>query len=166
MAAEKWEVDKVHSSIGFTVRHMVVAKVHGQFSSWAAELDVDAADLTKSSVNVHIETASLDTRDAQRDTHLQSADFLDVEKNPSIDFKSTKVEKAGAESYRVRGNLTISGVTHEVVLDTEFGGRAKDPWGGERIGFTAKTKSIARTSGSSGTWRSKPAASWWAKPST
>lgn len=140
MASEKFEIDLVHSSIGFWVRHLVVSKVHGTFTKWTGTLAFDTADLPKSKVEISIDVASLDTREAQRDGHLKSADFLDVEKFPSIEFKSGKVEKVSAEHYKVHGTLTLHGVTKEVVLDTEYGGRAKDPWGGERVGFTGKTK--------------------------
>lgn len=139
MAEEKWEIDASHSSVGFTVRHMVVAKVHGQFAKWSGELGLDPNDLTASKVAVRIDTGSLDTRDPQRDTHLKSPDFLDVEHFPEITFRSTRIEKSG-DDYAVTGDLTIHGVTRPVTLYAEYGGRAKDPWGGERTGFTAKTK--------------------------
>ena len=140
MATEKWDIDPVHSSVGFTVRHMVVAKVHGQFTKWGGSLQLDPEDLTASKIDITIDAASIDTRDEKRDGHLKSADFLDVEKQPNITFKSKLIEKKTAEAYRVMGDLSIRGVTRDVVLDVEFGGRAKDPWGGERMGFTAKTK--------------------------
>jgi polyisoprenoid-binding protein YceI len=140
MATEKWDIDAVHSSIGFTVRHMVVAKVHGQFTKWAGTLELDPGQLTTSKVDITIDAASIDTRDEKRDGHLKSADFLDVEKQPNITFKSKLIEKKGNDAYRMMGDLTIRGVTRDVVLDVEFGGRAKDPWGGDRMGFTAKGK--------------------------
>jgi polyisoprenoid-binding protein YceI len=140
MATEKWEIDPVHSSIGFTVRHMVVSKVHGQFTKWGGTLELDPGELTASKIDITIDAASIDTRDAKRDGHLKSADFLDVEKQPNITFKSKLIEKKNAEAYRLMGDLSIRGVTRDVVLDVEFGGRAKDPWGSERMGFSAKTK--------------------------
>ena len=140
MANEFWEFDTSHSSVEFSVRHMVVAKVRGSFHKWSGKLNLDTENFAASSVEVAIETASIDTRDAQRDGHLKSADFLDVEKYPTIDFKSTKVEKKGDTELRITGSLTVHGVSKEVVLDAEYGGRAKDPWGGERAGFHAKTK--------------------------
>jgi polyisoprenoid-binding protein YceI len=140
MAVEKWEIDTVHSSVGFTVRHMVIAKVHGQFTKWSGTLELDSANLTASKVEVKIEAASVDTRDAQRDGHLKSADFFDVEKNPYLEFRSTRVEDVGGKKYKVHGDLTIHGVKRQVVLDTVFGGQGKDPWGGQRIGFEATTK--------------------------
>jgi polyisoprenoid-binding protein YceI len=140
MALEKWEIDTVHSGVRFTVRHMVIAKVHGQFAKWSGTLELDPTNLTASKIDVKIEASSIDTRDAQRDGHLRSADFLDAEKYPTIEFRSTRIEEAGAKSYKVRGDLTIHGVKREVVLDTAFGGQGKDPWGGQRIGFEATTK--------------------------
>jgi polyisoprenoid-binding protein YceI len=140
MATEKWDIDLVHSSVGFSVRHMVVAKVHGQFTKWGGNLELDPEDLTASKVDITIDAASIDTRDEKRDGHLRSGDFLEVEKQPNITFKSKLIEKKGSDAYRMMGSLSIRGVTRDVVLDVEFGGRAKDPWGGERMGFTAKTK--------------------------
>ena len=138
MATEKWDIDAVHSSVGFTVRHMVVAKVHGQFTKWGGTLDLDPEQLTGSKVDIDIDAASIDTRDEKRNGHLKSADFLDVEKHPNITFKSKLIEKKGSDTYRMMGDLSIRGVTRDVVLDVEYGGRAADPWGGERMGFTAK----------------------------
>ena len=140
MATEKWDIDAVHSSVGFTVRHMVVAKVHGQFTKWGGSLELDPDQLTSSKVEITIDASSIDTRDEKRDAHLRSADFLDLEKNPNITFKSKLIEKKGSDAYRMMGDLSIRGVTRDVVLDVEFGGRANDPWGGERMGFSAKTK--------------------------
>jgi polyisoprenoid-binding protein YceI len=140
MASEKWEIDPAHSSIGFSVRHMVITKVHGKFNKWTGALELDLSDLTKSSVSATIDAASIDTAEAPRDGHLRSADFLDVEKYPSIEFKSSKVEKVGAEGLRIVGRLKIHGVEREVTLDGEFMGRGKDPWGNEKAGFTASSK--------------------------
>jgi polyisoprenoid-binding protein YceI len=140
MATEKWEIDTVHSGVAFTVRHMVIAKVHGQFTKWTGTLDLDTTNLTLSKVEVKIEAASIDTRDAQRDGHLRSADFLDAEKYPHIEFRSARIEEVGGKKYKVHGDLTVRGVKREVVLDTVFGGQAKDPWGNQRVGFEATTK--------------------------
>ena len=140
MAAQKWEIDTVHSGVSFTVRHMVIAKVHGQFTKWTGTLDLDTTNLTASKVEVKIEAASIDTRDAQRDGHLRSPDFLDAEKHPYIEFRSKRVEDAGAKKYKVYGDLTIRGVKREVVLDAAFGGEGKDPWGSQRVGFEATAK--------------------------
>jgi polyisoprenoid-binding protein YceI len=142
-----WDVDAVHSSVEFAVAHLVVSKVKGAFTKFQGVFSQDAKDETDVkvwSLEGTVETASVDTRNQDRDKHLKSPDFFDAEKFPSIEFKSGKVEKVGAELYEVHGALTIHGVTKDVVLAAEYGGRAKDPWGGERVGFTAKTK-INRT---------------------
>src|SRR5690349_24266749 len=134
-----WNIDTSHSGVHFTVRHMVVSKVRGAFSRWQGTLQFDAEHPEASKVSVQIEAASIDTREEKRDAHLRSADFFDVEKHPTLSFESTKVEKAGASRYSVTGNLTIHGITREVVLDTESLGIGKDPWGNDRIGFEAST---------------------------
>lgn len=140
MTLERWEIDTVHSSVAFTVRHMVIAKVHGQFTRWNGTLELDTLDLSMSRVEVKIETASVDTRDPQRDGHLRSHDFFDAERFPYIEFRSTRIAEAGAKKYKVHGELSIHGVKREVVLETTFGGQGRDPWGGQRVGFEATTK--------------------------
>ena len=139
MTATAWDIDTSHSSITFHVRHLMVSKVHGRFSSWSGKLAIDDADLTKSSVDVSIDAATIDTREPKRDEHLRSADFLEVERFPHLTFKSTHVVKTGDDTLDVHGDLTIHGVTRPVVLAVELGGQAKDPWGGTRAGFSAKT---------------------------
>jgi polyisoprenoid-binding protein YceI len=139
MALQKFEFDTTHSSVAFTVRHLVIAKVRGTFKVWGGDLQLDLADLTKSKVDVKIDAASIDTHEEKRDGHLRSADFLDAEKFPSLTFESRKIEKKG-DRYALTGDLTIRGVTKSVTLDTELGGTAKDPWGGERIAFSAHGK--------------------------
>ena len=137
---QKWAFDLVHSSINFTVRHMVVSKVRGRFTRWDGTLVMDEKDPAGGRVDVVIEAASIDTGVAQRDEHLRSGDFFDVGRNPTITFKSTRVEKAGEGALKVTGDLTMHGVTRPVVLDVEYAGSAKDPWGGVRAGFSASTK--------------------------
>ena len=133
-----YSVDKAHSEIGFSVRHMMFAKVHGQFKDWDAKLAYDDTDPTKASLEVAISTASVDTREEKRDGHLRSPDFFDVEKYPQMTFRSKRVETSGKGRYRLVGDLTLHGVTREVALDVEETGRGKDPWGNERVGFNAK----------------------------
>jgi polyisoprenoid-binding protein YceI len=135
-----YTIDYQHSDVGFSVRHMVFAKVRGHFTKWTAELAFDAADPSKSSVNVSIDAGSIETREPQRDAHLKSADFLDAEKFPKITYKSSKVEKAGDKKYAVTGDLTIHGVSKPVKLEVEELGGGKDPWGNQRIAFSAKTR--------------------------
>lgn len=140
MTATTWNFDNTHSSVGFSVRHMMFAKVHGRFTQWTGSLQLDEADFTKSSLSVEIDAASIDTGNEQRDGHLKSADFFDVEKQPKLTFASTRIERTGEGSYAVHGDLTIRGVTKAVVLETTDEGGGKDPWGNQRRGFSAKTK--------------------------
>lgn len=138
MALTKWDFDLAHSSVNFHVRHLMVSKVHGRFTSWSGVLELDDQDLTKSRVEVSIDVASVDTKDDKRDDHLRSADFFDAANHPKITFKSKRVERDG-DDYRVTGDLTIRGTTKEIVLAVEGGGEhVKDPWGGVRTGFSAK----------------------------
>lgn len=138
MALASYTIDAAHSSINFAVRHMVVAKTRGRFTKFSGSFAYDAADPSRSSVSVNIDVASIDTHEPQRDGHLKSPDFFDAENHKELTFKSKRVEGSGSE-LRVTGDLTIRGVTHEVTLDVEHHGGGKDPWGNERIGFSAKT---------------------------
>jgi len=132
-----WKIDGAHSEVHFAVRHMVVAKVRGRFNTWSGELDLDEENLSRSTVAVDIDVASIDTSNGQRDGHLRSADFFDVERFPAMGFRSKRVERAGGDRYRVVGDLSIKGTTREVVLDAELLGFAKDPWGKDRAAFSA-----------------------------
>ncbi len=138
MAAQTWQIDKAHSDIHFTVRHMVITKVRGRFLKWDGTLTLDEQDLSKSSIEVAIDAASISTNDEKRDAHLKSADFLDVEKFPKLTFKSTKVEAGKGEKLLVTGNLTIRDVTKAVTIEVEKLGKAKDPWGNNKIAFNGK----------------------------
>jgi polyisoprenoid-binding protein YceI len=138
MTTERWEIDSSHSGVHFSVRHMVVAKVRGQFSRWSGTLLVPEGDLARASVNVVIDASSIETGAADRDAHLKSADFFDVETYPEILFKSGRVEIERADRLKVKGDLTMHGVTREVVLDVESAGKTQDPWGNQRQGFSAK----------------------------
>ena len=134
-----YTIDASHTRIGFSARHAMVTKVRGAFNEFSGTAQVDGDDPSRSSVEVKIATASIDTRSEQRDGHLRTGDFLDVEKYPEITFASTAVEQASAELFRVTGGLTIKGVTKSVTVDFEFQGAAKDPFGNERIGFEGST---------------------------
>jgi polyisoprenoid-binding protein YceI len=137
MSTNNWNIDATHSGINFSIRHMVVSKVRGRFARYTGTVDLDDADLTRSFVEATIDASSIDTGTLQRDDHLRSPDFFDVEKYPELRFRSTRIEKVSGDRYRVVGDLTIRDVTREVSLDVEYGGRATDPWGNERIGFLA-----------------------------
>ncbi|MNL06219.1 hypothetical protein D3C87_1268510 [compost metagenome] len=140
MTATKWQIDTAHSSANFSIKHMMIAKVHGGFEKLSGTLQLDGTDITKSSIQASIEAASINTREAQRDAHLKSADFFDVEKYPTLDFKSTKIEKDGDE-LKVTGQLTIHGVSKEVVFQVDGPTEeVKDPYGNIKIGISATAK--------------------------
>lgn len=138
MSTTQWDFDLSHSSVNFHVRHLMVSKVHGRFSQWNGTLELDEQDLTNSRLDVAIDAASVDTKEPKRDEHLRSADFFDVATYPQLTFKSTRIEKHGSD-YKVTGDLTIRGITKSVALLVEGGDQVKDPWGGIRTGFSAKT---------------------------
>ena len=133
-----YTIDKAHSEAVFQVRHLLT-KVRGRFSDFAGTIHYDSASPERSSVNAEIQAASIDTNEKDRDTHLRSADFFDVDRYPTLTFRSTRVTRKGDERFNVDGDLTIHGVTKPVTLDVSFLGKAKDPWGNERLGFEAET---------------------------
>jgi len=136
-----YQIDPAHSSAQFSVRHMMVTNVHGGFKKIQGTVVYDLENPAASSVTAEIDAASITTNEEQRDAHLRSADFLDVEKYPSITFRSTRVEPAGEGEYKLTGDLTIHGVTKPVVLTVEgLAPEGKDPWGNMRSGATARTK--------------------------
>ncbi|MEO7039292.1 MAG: YceI family protein [Gemmatimonadaceae bacterium] len=138
-ATSSWNIDASHSHIEFAVKHLMISTVKGRFADVEGQLAIVDGNPSASSVSVVIKAATIDTRTEQRDEHLRSADFLDVGNFPEITFKSTRIEGDSAE-FKVTGDLTIRGVTKEITLDATSEGQGKDPWGGERIGFSAKTK--------------------------
>ena len=139
--ASTWNIDPDHTSIGFKVRHLMVSNVKGTFGKVQGVVNIDDRDITRSSVSVTVDTASIDTGVAKRDADLRSANFLEVAKFPTMTFVSTKVAKSGADGLKVTGNLTLHGVTRPVVLDVEGPSReSKDPWGNLRRGASASTK--------------------------
>jgi polyisoprenoid-binding protein YceI len=141
VAITTWNVDPIHSVAEFKVKHMMISNVKGQFTGVSGVLSLDEANLTKSHVEATIDAASINTRDAQRDGHLKSPDFFDVEKFPTLSFKSTRVENTGGGELAVAGDLTIHGVTRNVVFTVEGPTPAtKDPWGNTRVGLSATTK--------------------------
>lgn len=134
-----YTIDPAHTRIGFVARHAMVTKVRGSFDDFAGTGHLDVANPGASHVELVIQVASIDTRNADRDAHLRSNDFLDMEAHPEIRFVSTAVEALDAEHYRVTGGLTIKGVTKPVTVDFEFTGSATDPYGNRRIGFEGAT---------------------------
>jgi polyisoprenoid-binding protein YceI len=140
-ATTTWNLDPVHSVAEFKVKHMMISNVKGQFTGIKGMLTLDEANVIDSYVEASIEAASINTRDPQRDAHLKSADFFDVDKFPSLSFKSTRVSRAGDGELAVTGNLTIHGITRNVVFTVEGPTPpAKDPWGNTRLGLSASTK--------------------------
>ena len=139
MATERWEIDSSHSGIHFSVRHLVIAKVRGQFSRWTGAVIVPDGDFTKASVEAVIDASSIETGVADRDAHLKSADFFDVAQFPEVVFKASHVDATGGDELRLVGQLTIKGITREVALQVEQLGKVQDPWGNERAAFSAKT---------------------------
>lgn len=138
-AAGTYALDPSHSQVGFAVRHVMVSKTRGRFSDFAGTVEVGENPL-ESSVAVTIQTASIDTRDEQRDGHLRSGDFFDAEAFPTMTYESRSVRQVSEGRYIVDGDLTIKGVTKPVPLELNFEGGAADPWGGVRIGFSAKAE--------------------------
>lgn len=132
-----YQIDTTHSAIEFSIRHLMIAKVRGRFTELSGVLELDDADLTKSKVTAEIKAASITTANDQRDTHLRSPDFFDVEKYPLLTFASTSIEQRGDELV-LTGKLTIRGVTNDVTLTVENLGTAADPWGNQRIAFAAR----------------------------
>jgi polyisoprenoid-binding protein YceI len=138
MNTKTWNIDTSHSGINFSVRHMVVSKVRGRFAKFAGVIDLNEDDLTHSTLEATIDAASIDTGTPERDAHLRSADFFDAEAFPTLRYRSRRIEALSGDRYRVIGDLTIRDVTREVPLEVEYGGRAVDPWGNERAGFSAR----------------------------
>jgi polyisoprenoid-binding protein YceI len=140
-AAATWNIDPVHSHAQFKVKHMMISNVKGEFTVVTGKLELTGADITKSRIEASIDASTINTREPQRDAHLKSADFLDVEKFPVLTFKSTRVSKTGTDELAVEGDLSIHGVTRSVVFDVEGPSASmKDPWGNVRIGLSATTR--------------------------
>ena len=134
-----WQLDTAHSQVAFSVRHMMISKVKGYFEKFEGDFNMDENNPAASAITVRMDAASINTRQPQRDGHLRSPDFLDAEHHPFITFTSTGVEVTGPNSARMSGGLTIRDITHPVVLDVEFVGSAKSPWGMTSYGFNAST---------------------------
>src|SRR5262245_23341934 len=139
MSTERWEIDSSHSSLQFSVRHLVIAKVRGSFARWSGTVQAPNGDFSQATVAVTVDASSIDTGVADRDAHLKSPDFFDVAQHPELRFVSKRVQPRSGDEIDVGGDLTIKGITREVVLRVEQHGQAKDPWGNVRSAFTAKT---------------------------
>jgi polyisoprenoid-binding protein YceI len=141
MATRKWVIDPTHSEVQFKVKHLMITTVTGSFDKFEASIETDNEDFSKAKISFSADTASVLTGNADRDNHLKSADFFDVEKFPKITFVATKYESVDNDgSYELFGDLTIHGVTKKVELGVEFGGVVKDPWGNTKAGFTISGK--------------------------
>jgi polyisoprenoid-binding protein YceI len=140
MTNTKWALDPAHSSVDFSVRHMMIAKVKGSFNSFNATIEADPSDLTTANIEFTVDLASVDTRNEDRDNHLRSADFFDVENNPTMTFTSTSIVKTDEGEYDVTGDLTLRGVTRPETFVVTYEGTGKDPWGNEKVGFNAEGK--------------------------
>lgn len=138
-AKTAWKLDPTHTIVEFSAKHLMITTVKGRITDIEGTIYADEANPQDSSVEVTLNAASIDTRTEQRDNHLRSADFLDVEKFPTIKFRSTRIE-GDRDEFKLFGDLTIRGVTKEVVLNVTREGQTKDPWGGERVGFSASGK--------------------------
>jgi|SRR5712671_2709978 len=138
-AKTAWKLDPTHSVVEFSAKHLMITTVKGRIADIEGTIYADDKDFRNSSVEATLKAVSLDTRTDQRDQHLRSADFLDVEKFPEIRFRSTRIQ-GDKQSFKLTGDLTIRDVTKPITLDVEFEGETKDPWGGQRVGFSATSK--------------------------
>jgi polyisoprenoid-binding protein YceI len=138
-AKTAWKLDPTHSTVEFSAKHLMITTVKGRIADVEGIIYTNEKDPKNSSVEATLKATSIDTRTDQRDQHLRSADFLNVEKYPEIKFRSTRIE-GGREEFKLTGDLTIRDVTREITLNVRFEGQAKDPWGGERVGFSATGK--------------------------
>jgi polyisoprenoid-binding protein YceI len=135
-----WKIDPNHSHVEFKAKHMMISTVRGQFAKFDGVVEFDLDHPENTSATISIDAASLNTGVADRDNHLRSADFFEVEKYPTLDFVSRRVEVTGPDTAKLIGDLTIKDITREVVLNVEFAGIAQSPWGATQVGFNASTK--------------------------
>ena len=139
-ARTTWTIDPTHTQVEFAVRHLMISTVRGRFAGVTGTVVADEGDPSTAHVDVTIDVHTIDTREAQRDAHLKSADFFDAEKFPAIRFKSRRVTDVSGDRFKLVGDLTMHGVSREVTLDVTSEGRGRDPWGGERAGYSAVAK--------------------------
>ncbi|MEP7163551.1 MAG: YceI family protein [Ferruginibacter sp.] len=144
MTTTKWALDPTHSEIQFKIKHLMISTVTGQFNSFKGTIETENEDFSTARINFTADIDSISTNNEQRDLHLKNGDFFDAENYPRLEFKGTKMEKTGDETFNLQGSLTMRGVSKPVSLDVEFGGNTIDPWGNTRVGF-AVTGKIKRT---------------------
>src|SRR5690554_167284 len=135
-----WVLDPTHSELLFKVKHLMITNVKGEFRSFNASLESVGTDFSKAKVTATVDADSIFTNNTDRDNHLKSADFFDVENHKELTFEGTSFTKLDEDNYQLKGDLTIKGVTKEISLNVEFGGMAKDPWGNEKAGFSISGK--------------------------
>lgn len=136
----KWTLDPAHTEIGFKVKHLMITNVKGHFTEFKASIYTTGDDFSTVEIDFWMDPASLETKDSQRNTHLKSADFFDVEHHKEITFLSNTVEKLDEDNFELWGNLSIKGISKKIKLNVEFGGIIKDPWGAQKAGFTITGK--------------------------
>ncbi len=140
MATTKWAIDPTHSEIGFKVKHMMFTNVSGKFEKFDASAEAEGDDFSNAKFNFSADAGSINTGNEDRDKHLKSEDFFDVENFPKLDFKSTSMKKISDDEYELTGDLSLHGQTRPVTLAAEYGGTGQDPWGNTKAGFNVKGK--------------------------
>lgn len=140
MSITKWKLDPTHSELGFRIRHLMISNVSGYFRSFQIEGETENDDFSTAKIYLKADINSIHTNNEQRDMHLRNSDFFEADKHPELIFESSGIEKMEGENFRVTGNLTLKKITHPVQLKVEYSGTTKDPWGGERAGFTISGK--------------------------
>ena len=140
MATIKWQLDPMHSELGFKIKHLMITNVSGSFQNFSVEVETEGTDFTTAKITATADMSSISTNNVQRDTHLRTSDFFEVEKYPELKFVSTSIDKIDNDSFTLHGDLTLKGVTKPVKLNVEFSGVVKDPWGNEKAGFVITGK--------------------------
>lgn len=140
MSTTKWALDPTHSEVQFKVKHLMISTVTGHFKKFDASVETQGEDFSTARIHFSADLDSITTNNEQRDGHLKTTDFFDAQNHPKITFEGNKLEKVSDEQYKLHGNFTIRGVSKPVVLDVEYGGIAKDPWGNTRAGFSVNGK--------------------------
>ena len=140
MAKTKWNADLTHSELGFKIKHLMITNVPGSFKNFQAEVETDKDDFSAAQIRLTADVHSISTSNEPRDQHLRTADFFEADKHPQLIFQSTKIEKQNDDTFQLSGDLTMKGVTRPVRLSVEYNGITRDPWGGERAGFSVTGK--------------------------